>query len=180
MSFEDRVVDLVEEGYDLALRAARSPSSLSPGLIARPLRPSSFYLAASREYLKRNGVPTSPEDLERHDFVAAGNRSSVTFAAPKGPLEVPMRVVLRYRSVGGVANAIAAGLGIGAVPAIMFEDPVFRSALVPVLPEQTLGDVTLYVVYVSRKYVPLKIRTFVDFVVQGVSRFSLPRPAAAL
>jgi DNA-binding transcriptional LysR family regulator len=180
MSFEDRVVDLVEEGYDLALRAARSPSSLSPGLIARPLRPASFYLAASREYLKRNGVPTSPEDLGRHDFVAAGNLSSVTFAAPEGPLEVPMRVVLRYRSVGGVANAIAAGLGVGAVPAIMFEDPVFRSALVPVLPEQSLDDVTLYVVYVSRKYVPLKIRTFVDFVVQGVSSFSLPRPAGAL
>jgi DNA-binding transcriptional LysR family regulator len=178
MSFEDRVVDLVEEGYDLALRAVRSPSSLSPSLIARPLRPASFYLAASREYLECKGVPTSPEDLERHDFVAAGNLSSVTFAAPKGPLEVPMRVVLRYRSVGGVSNAVAAGLGIGAVPAIMFEDPVFRSALVPVLPEHTLDDVKLYVVYVSRKYVPLKIRTFVDFVVQGVSSFSLPRPAA--
>jgi DNA-binding transcriptional LysR family regulator len=180
MSFEDRVVDLVEEGYDLALRAVRSASSLSPGLIARPLRPASFYLAASREYLECKGVPTSPEDHERHDFVAAGNLSSVTFAAPKGPLEVPMRVVLRYRSVGGVANAIAAGLGIGAVPALLFEDPVFRSTLVPVLPEHTLGDVTLYVVYVSRKYVPLKIRTFVDCVVQGVSRFSLPRPAAAV
>jgi DNA-binding transcriptional LysR family regulator len=102
----------------------------------------------------------------------------VTFAGPKGSFEVPIRVVLRYRSVGGVANAIAAGLGIGAVPAIMFEDRVFRGALVPVLPEHTLGEVTLYVVYVSRKYVPLKIRTFVDFVVQGVSRFSLPRPAA--
>jgi DNA-binding transcriptional LysR family regulator len=143
------------------------------------LRPASFYLAASREYLKRNGVPTSPEHLERHDFVAAGNRSSVTFAAPKGPLEVPMRVVLRYRSVGGVANAIAAGLGVGAVPAIMFEDPVFSSALVPVLPEHTLGEVTLYVVYVSRKYVPLKIRTFVDFILEAVPRFSLPRLAAA-
>ena len=180
MSFEDRVVDLVEEGYDLALRAARSVSSLSPGLIARPLRPASFYLAASREYLKLNGVPTSPEHLERHDFVAAGNLSCVSFAGPKGPFEVPTRVVLRYRSVGGVANAIAAGFGIGAVPAIMFEDPVFRDALVPVLPEHSLGEVTLYVVYVSRKYVPLKIRTFVDSVVQGVSRFSLPRPAAAL
>jgi DNA-binding transcriptional LysR family regulator len=180
MSFEDRVVDLVEEGYDLALRAVRSTSSLSPGLIARPLRSASFHLAASREYLKCKGVPTSVEDLERHDFVAAGNLSAVTFAAPKGPLEVPMRVVLRYRSVGGVANAIAAGLGIGAVPAIMFEDPIFRSALVPVLPEHTIGDVTLYVVYVSRKYVPLKIRTFVDFVVQGVSSFCLPTPAAAL
>jgi DNA-binding transcriptional LysR family regulator len=179
MSFEDRVVDLVEEGYDLALRAARTPSSLSPGLIAQPLRPASFYLAASREYLERNGVPTSPQHLERHDFVAANSSSSVSFAGPKGPFEVPIRVVLRYRSVGGVANAIAAGLGIGAVPAMLFEDPVFRNVLIPVLHEHTLDEVTLYVVYVSRKHVPLKIRTFVDFVVQGVSRISLPRPPAA-
>jgi DNA-binding transcriptional LysR family regulator len=180
MSFEDRVVDLVEEGYDLALRVARSPSALSPGLIARPLRPASFYLAASREYLERKGVPKTPEDLGGHDFVASGNLSSVTFVSPKGPFEVSMRVVLRYRSLGGVANAIAAGVGIGVVPAIMFEDPFFRTGLIPVLPEHTLGDVTLYVVYVSRKHVPLKIRTFVDFVLEAVGRFSLPRPTAEL
>jgi DNA-binding transcriptional LysR family regulator len=179
MAFEDRIVDLVEEGYDLALRVARGPDQLSPGLIARPVRPSMFGIAASRGYLKRNGTPQSLEDLEKHDFVASGSQSTLTFGGPQGPVVVPMRVVLRYRSIGGVANAVAAGIGLGPVPAIMFEDPVFRSVLIPVLPEHTLGDFTLYFVYVSRKYVPLKIRTFVDFFVEYMSRFPVPRPAVA-
>jgi DNA-binding transcriptional LysR family regulator len=91
-----------------------------------------------------------------------------------------MRVVLRYRSIGGLANAVAAGIGLGPVPAMMFEDPVFKDVLIPVLTEHTLRDVTLYLVYVSRKYVPLKIRTFVDFFVEYVSRFPLPKSTATL
>jgi len=180
MSFEDRVVDLVEEGFDLALRVARTPHQLSPGLIARPVRPASFYVAGSREYLKRKGVPKSLEDLAHHDFVTVGNVNSLTFKGPKGPSEVPMRVVLRYRSVAGVANAVAAGIGLGPIPAIAFEDPIFKSTLVPVLPEHTLREATLYFVYVSRKYVPLKIRTFVDFMVGSAGRFPLPKINATL
>jgi len=179
MSFEDRLVDLVEEGYDLALRVARSRDQLSPGLIARAVRPAVFYIAASRAYLKRKGTPHLLKDLDYHEFVAPGNFNSLTLAGPEGPLEVPMRVVLRYRSIGGVANAIAAGIGLGPVPALLFDDPAFKNVLVRVLPDHTLGDVTLYSVYVSRKYVPLKIRTFVDFFVEFVSRYPTPRPIAA-
>ena len=180
ISFEDRLVDLVEEGYDLALRVARSLDRLPAGLIARPARPATFYVAASHEYLRRRGVPKSPADLEHHDLIAAGSQSSLTFMSPTGPLEVPMRVVLRYRSLGGVANAVAAGIGIGPVPALMFEDPVFQDSLIPVLTEHSLGDLTMYFVYVSRKYMPLKLRTFVDFFVEYASRFPRPKSAAAL
>lgn len=180
MSFEDRVVDLVEEGYDLALRVARSPNQLSPGLIARPVRPAVFQIAASHEYLKRKGIPQSLKDLNNHDFVAPGNQNALTFTGPEGSLVVPMRVVLRYRSTGGVANAVAAGIGLGPVPALLFDDPVFKDVLIPVLAEHTLGDVTMYFVYVSRKYVPLKIRTFVDFFVEYVSRFPRSKSTATL
>jgi DNA-binding transcriptional LysR family regulator len=180
ISFEDRLVDLVEEGYDLALRVARTPDQLPSGLIARPARPATFYIAASREYLGRRGVPKSPKDLEHHDFVAAGSLSSLTFMSPKGPFEVPMRVVLRYRSLGGVANAVAAGIGLGPVPALMFEDPVFQDSLIPVLTEHSLGDLTMYFVYVSRKYLPLKLRTFVDFFVAYASRFPRSKSVATL
>ena len=178
MSFEDRIVDLVEEGYDLALRVARSADQLSPGLIARPVRPAVFGVAASHEYLKRKGIPQSLKDLDNHEFVAAGSQNSLTFASPQGPLVVPTRVVLRYRSIGGVANAVAAGIGLGPVPALLFDDPVFKNVLTPVLAEHTLGDFTMYFVYVSRKYVPLKIRTFVDFFVEYVSRFPPPGSSA--
>jgi DNA-binding transcriptional LysR family regulator len=180
MSFEDRFVDLVEEGYDLALRVARSPDQLSPGIIARPVRAANFYIAGSREYLKRKGIPRSLEDLQHHDFVAVGNLNSVTFRNPQGTVEVPMRVALRYRSMTGVTNAIAAGIGLGPVPALTFEDPIFKNILFPVLTEHAFGNATMYFVYVSRKYVPLKIRTFVEFIMESAGRFPLPKIPASL
>ncbi|HEY0801735.1 MAG TPA: LysR family transcriptional regulator [Steroidobacteraceae bacterium] len=181
VSFEDRLVDLVEEGYDLALRVIAKPGSLPAGLIARPVRPASFYLTASREYVKRHGTPKSPEDLAHHDFVAVGNLNSLPIAGPEGMVEIPLRVVLRYRSMSGAANAVAAGIGIAPLHAIYFNDPVFKDALTPILPEYPLQQATLYIVYMSRKYVPLKIRTFVDFIVESLSISAIPeaRPAAA-
>jgi DNA-binding transcriptional LysR family regulator len=179
VSFEDRVVDLVDEGYDLALRVARSPDLLASGLIARAVRPATFYLAASREYIKRNGAPRSAEELTRHDFVAVGDLTSLTLTDPNGTFEVPVRVVLRYRSIIGVVNAVAAGIGIAPLPAMYFEDPVLRDVLTPVLSEYPLRQATLYIVYISRKYVPLKIRTFVDFMVESLSTIPVSRPAAA-
>jgi len=177
-SFEDRPVDLVEEGYDLALRVTRD-GGLPPGLIARPLRPIRFFVAASREYLKRNGTPESPEDLARHDFVAIGNLDSLALTGPKGKIEVPLRVVLRYRSVSGAAHAVAAGIGLAPLPDLLFEDPLFNDVLKPVLAGYPLQEPTLHAVYVSRKHLPLKIRAFIDFVQERASRIPPPRLAAA-
>lgn len=177
VSFEDRMVDLVEEGYDLAVRVTSS-EALSPGLIARPVRPVSYFLAASTEYLKRNGVPNSPEELTRHDFVAVGNANSLELIGPSGKIEVPMRVVLRYRSLLGVANAVASGIGLAPLPAILFEDPVFTTRLSPVLMDYPLRQSMIYLLYVSRKYLPLKLLTFRDFLVERISQTPEPRPLA--
>jgi DNA-binding transcriptional LysR family regulator len=173
-SFEDRFVDLVEEGYDLALRIAPTRACLPSGLVARPIRAETFYLAASREYLERNGTPQTPEDLVRHDFVAAGNLNSLPLASPKGASDTPLKVVLRYRSIGGVANAIVAGMGIGTVPAMVLEQPPFNGLLTPILLEYPLTRATLYLVYVSRKFIMPKIRTFVDFAVESLA--AIPEP----
>jgi DNA-binding transcriptional LysR family regulator len=173
ISFEDRIVDLVEEGYDLALRVTRG-GSLPPGLIARPVRSIPVLIAASRDYVKRNGAPQSPEDLARHDFVAIGSRDTIEFIGSKKKIEVPVRVALRYRSLNGAAHAVAAGIGLAPLPATFFEDPMLKSVLTPVLTDYPLEDPKLYVVYVSRTYLPLKIRTFVDFVMK---EFSAAPPA---
>ena len=177
VSFEDRMVDLVEEGYDLAFRVTSS-DALSPGLIARPVRPVSYFLAASTEYIKRNGAPKSPEELAHHDFVAVGNVNSLQLLGPSGKIEVPMRVVLRYRSTLGVVNAVASGIGLAPLPAILFDDPEFKTRLSPVLLEYPLRQSMLYVVYVSRKYLPLKLLTFRDFLVERISQRPEPRPLA--
>ena len=169
VSFEDRRVDLVEEGYDLALRVTRE-NSLPAGLIARPVRSLPFFVAASREYLKQHGAPRSPEELAHHDFVAVGNIDSLTFTGPNGELEVPLRVVLRYRSIGGVAHAVAAGIGLAPLPDIVVDEPIFKGVVIPVLTDFPLQEPTLYVVYVSRRYLPLKIRAFIDFLMQLANR----------
>jgi DNA-binding transcriptional LysR family regulator len=174
ISFNDRDVDLVEEGYDLAIRLAPGPESLPPGLVARPLRSATFYIAASHDYLERNGVPHSSEDLAAHSFVAIGHQRSLYFANTEGTLEVPIRVVLRYRSLGGVAHAIAAGIGLAPLPAIIFDDPLFKDVLVPVLTEYPLRQANVYLLYVSRKHVPLKIRSFIDYLVEAQAW--LPEP----
>jgi DNA-binding transcriptional LysR family regulator len=176
VSFEDRVVDLVEEGYDLALRVARE-GSLAPGLIARPVRPVPFFIAASRDYLKRRGVPKSPEELADHDFVAIGNIDAISLTGSQGKIEVPLRVALRYRSMAGVANAVAAGIGLAPLPDILFEEPEFNGILTPVLTDYPIQGPTLYMVYVSRKYLPLKIRAFIDFLADRIKPAEL-KPTA--
>jgi DNA-binding transcriptional LysR family regulator len=177
LSFEDRFVNLVDEGYDLALRIAVSPDALPAGVVARPLLQTVFQLAASHDYLKRRGVPKFPEDLAQHEFIAVGDMlNCLPRPAGTGKGGGSVRVVLRYRSIDGVANAVAAGIGIAPVPAVLFEDPAFREVLTPVFPDYPLRQATLYVVYASRRFLPPKLRTFVDFIVEFFSAASEPKP----
>jgi DNA-binding transcriptional LysR family regulator len=169
VSFEDRVIDIVEEGYDLALRVTRDPSSLPGGLVARRIRRVDFILAASHEYLREHGTPHTIEDLAQHEFVTVRDFDTLPLIGPQGVVHVPIRVVLRYRAGAAPTSAVAAGIGIGALPALLLDDPVFRSRLVPVLPQYPLQKASLYAVYVSRKYVPLKIRSFIEFLIERIS-----------
>src|SRR5882757_5190941 len=120
LSFEDRFVDLVEEGYDLAVRATTDQPPA--GLIARPLRPMPFVIAASKEYVNRCGVPQSPEDLAQHDCVMVGNGQCWNLTGPNGNIEIPARVVLRFGSMTvAVAHAVCAGIGLAPLPRMIFE-----------------------------------------------------------
>jgi DNA-binding transcriptional LysR family regulator len=173
LSFEDRFVDLIEEGYDLAIRATADPPPA--GLIARPLRPMPFVIAASEEYLQRCGVPQSPEDLAQHECIMVGKGHAWHLTGPNGNIEIPARVVLRFGSSMSiaVAHAVCAGIGLAPLPRMMFEDPMFKDALRPVLVKHPLRHPHLYAIYVSRKHLPLKIRTFVDHLIE-VTR--VPQP----
>jgi DNA-binding transcriptional LysR family regulator len=179
VSFEDRFVDLVEDGYDLALRVTPRLESLPTGLIARPVRSLPFLVAGSREYVERNGTPESPADLARHDCIAVGNMDSWAFIGPSGRTEVPARIVQRLRSMAGVPHAVAAGVGLAPMPLTLFEEPAFKDVLVPLLTDFPLWQTTLYLVYISRKYVPLKIRTFIDFFLEFSASLKIELPAQA-
>lgn len=178
ISFEDRIVDLIDEGYDLALRVSPDPRLLPSGLIARRVKSMSFFIAASREYLRRHDAPKTPADLTQRDCIAVGSQDSWALRGPDGKVEVPLRVVARYRSMAGVAHAVAAGIGLAPLPRIFFEDPLFKHQLVPVLTDYPFTQATLYLVYASRRNAPLKIRSFVDFFLETVTNEQVVAPAA--
>jgi DNA-binding transcriptional LysR family regulator len=174
ISFEDRVVDLVEEGYDLALRV--TASSLAPGLIARPVRRQTFPIAASPEYVRRHGEPKVPEDLINHDCAGSDVHDTWSLSGPEGERDVPVRVIMRFRSNAAFARAVALGTCLSPLPPPYFADPAFNGRLGVVLPDYSVGARTLYVVYVSRKHLPLKIRTFIDSFVEFVAKIPEPKP----
>jgi DNA-binding transcriptional LysR family regulator len=177
LSLEDRFVDLVAEGYDLALRVVgrvggrlAGPQDLPAGLIARRVRSFRYLITASRDYLEQHGTPRSPEELVRHRWVTTGDFDTLQLTGPGGTTEVPVRVVLKLRSQSGVVNAVAAGIGLAPLPEIYLDDPAYRDVLKPVLKNYSIRDTTLYAVYVSRKYVPLKIRSFVDHLIEYIAK----------
>lgn len=176
ISFEDRIVDLVEEGYDLALRV--TASSLAPGLVARPIRRVTFPIAASPEYIRRHGEPKVPEDLINHDCAGSDVLDTWSLTGPEGERHVPVRVIMRFRSNAALAraNAVALGTCLSPLPTLYFSDPAFIGRLGVVLPDYAVGARTVYLVYVSRRHLPLKIRTFIDSFVEFAAKIPEPKP----
>ena len=165
ISFVDRAVDLVEEGYDLAFCLVED-ERLPAGMIARRMRAVPFQLAASRTYVERNGVPKVPEDLGRHEFITTGERDSLSLEGPQGTIAIPLRVALRCRTVTDVAFTVAGGMGLALLPAALFNDAAFVNVLRPILTEFQLKQSTLYLLYPGRKYLPFKARTFIDLALE--------------
>jgi DNA-binding transcriptional LysR family regulator len=166
ISYVDQPVDMVEEGYDLALRLVTN-EDLPAGVVARRVRSVPFRLAASRAYLERHGIPKVPEDLGRHDFIVAGDVDSLSIEGSEGTVEIPLRVAVRCRTMAGVAITVAGGVGIGLLPAAMLNDPAFVNVLRPTLTEFRFKEPTLYLLYPGRKHLPFKARAFIDLVLES-------------
>ena len=114
------------------------------------------------------------EDVEEAESAVGSVRQSWLLKGPNGDIEVPARVVLRFGSMTvALAHAVCTGIGLAPLPRILFEDPMFRDALCPVLTEHPVRSPDLYAIYVSRNHLPLKIRTFVDHLFEYNQ---IPRP----
>jgi DNA-binding transcriptional LysR family regulator len=165
VTLSDRVVDLVEEGYDLAVRITRMPNST---LVSRKLASSRLVLCASRRYLDTHGVPTDPHDLSGHrvisySYLASGDEWQ--FQGPGGPVSV--RVSAKFHTNNGDTCRVAAlaGQGIILQPDFLVADDIRRGGLVELMPEYRAVEIGIYAVYPTRKHLPLKLRRLVDFLV---------------
>ncbi len=165
MDFSGRIVNLVDEGFDLALRAT-APERLDPGLIARPLTRIVFHLVASPAYLSRTGRPAAPGDLNGHALLlysGMNSSGSLTVDGPNGPETLKFRPVMRSENETMLHMAALEGMGLVFLPELMIQPDIAAGRLETVLPGKVNFTATLHAVYPSRKYLSAKVRTFIDF-----------------
>lgn len=169
----DRVVDLVEEGYDVAVRIGRLADS---GLIARRLSPCRVVACASPGYLERRGWPAAPADLLRHDclmYAYASHGAAWRFGGEGGEQEVRVSGSLMANNGDALMAAALAGQGIILQPTFIVGEALREGRLLPVLPGWRVADYTMYAVYPSARHLSPKVRRFVDFL---AARFRDPPP----
>ena len=167
VTLADRLVYLVDEGYDLAVRIARLPSS---SLVSRPLTSTRLILCASPEYLRVHGVPEHPSEIAQHAVItytllAMGEQWE--FEGPQGPVNVKVLPRMRTNSGDTCCAAAVQHQGIVLQPSFLVGAHLASGALVEVLPQYRSIELGVYAVYPSRKHLTHKVRALIDFLVNA-------------
>lgn len=168
VSLSDRVVDLVEEGFEAAIRIGQLPDSL---LIARPLAPYRLMICASPDYLARRGTPRHPAELSQHECLSFSPAALAHWrlTGEDGVCSVPVSGRLQVNHGQALRVAALHGLGIVLQPALLLETDVRAGRLVQLFPAHALPSRPLHVVYMPDRYRSPKLRSFVDFLVERFS-----------
>lgn len=166
MTLNDRVVDLVEEGFDLAVRIARR---IDPGLVARPITRARTVACASPEYLGKHGTPKSPSDLARHNcltYAYSGLQNEWHFTRKGREYTVKAAGNLHANNGDILCNAASEGLGVTVQPTFLVYELMRRKKLVRILQGWDTDELTIYAVYPNRQFLPPKVRGFIDFLIE--------------
>ncbi|MGF1611677.1 MAG: LysR family transcriptional regulator [Kiloniellales bacterium] len=167
LTLNDRRVDLVEEGYDVAVRIGRLTDS---SLIARRLAPSRSLLCAAPAYLERHGTPQRPEDLARHNcliYTYQAEGALWRFQGPEGAASVRVTGRLQVNNGDALCAALLAGAGIGRLPTFIAGDALRAGRLLRLLPDWPLGEeAAVHAVYPAGRAPSPKIRVFIDFLAE--------------
>jgi DNA-binding transcriptional LysR family regulator len=158
-----RMVNLVEEGFDLALRATAAPDE---ALIARPITKVAFHMVGAPAYLDRAGRPTKLADLAGQAMLhyALYPGETFSFEGEHGTETVKLNPVLRSGNETLLHMAALEGMGLAFLPKWLVAEDIAAGRLEHVMPGQVLFEGKLFAVYPSRKYLSAKVRTFIDFV----------------
>jgi DNA-binding transcriptional LysR family regulator len=166
LSLTDRIVDLVEEGVDLALRAEPPPES---SLVARKIAPCRTVVCAAPSYLERRGIPRTPPELAAHSCLVLSTSPDCgewTFRGSGGEAHrVHVSGALRANSSAALVAAAAAGLGLILEQTCAVGADLTAGRLVPVLADYMLPAAAIHAVYAHSRHLSAKVRTFVDFLV---------------
>jgi DNA-binding transcriptional LysR family regulator len=166
-----RNVDLVAEGFDLALRAGKLADST---LIARKLVSSPAWLAASTDYLDRGGRPEHPSQLASHELVGTSGMRKLALTSDEGTVELDWRPRISGNGMAFARWTALAGGGIAPLPASEIMADLNEGRLERVLPRWQATGGSLYVVYPSGRHLPARTRAFRDHVIAWFERASFP------
>ena len=167
LSLNDRFVDVVDEGFDVALRIGALPDS---SLMARRIAPIRRTLCASPDYFGRRGTPQIPEDLKGHECLRNSNVARTQewrFVDPDGK---PSLVAVSSRVSANNGDALRimalAGVGVANLPTFIVGEDLRAGALVSALDRFVPQDIAMSAVYPHARHLSPKVRAFVDFLVE--------------
>jgi DNA-binding transcriptional LysR family regulator len=167
LTLSDRPVDLVEEGYEAALRIGRLADS---ELVAKSLKPYTMWLCASPAYLNKAGTPKVPQDLSEHNclgFAYWRKKNRWQLRKLDQTDDVPVNGRLTVNNGQALRMASVAGIGVIMQPEVLVADDVATGRLVRLLEDCQLPLLPMYIVYHADRRPTPKLRTFIDFVVDS-------------
>jgi len=166
VGFSDRVVNIVDEGFDAAIRVGRPDDS---SLIARKLCDVRIVVVGAPAYLDRRGKPSAPEDLARHECIIDTNfrePNRWSFGVAEAERMVPVHGRIRYSNAEACLRAAEAGLGLACVPAFVAGDALRSGRLVRLLAAFETKPYAVNALYPHSRYLAAKVRVLVDFLAE--------------
>ena len=166
LTLNDRFTDLIEEGFDIAIRIAQSADS---SLIARRLSGVRCVMTATPEYLERKGVPTKPQDLSGHQclsysYLASGLEWSIF--GPNGATSVKVSGPLKANNGEVLLQAARQNLGVAFLPNFLVREDIQAGVLVPVLEQYRLPELSVYAVSPPNRFPARKVQAFIAFLAE--------------
>jgi DNA-binding transcriptional LysR family regulator len=166
LGLNDRLVDLVDEGFDMAIRISRLADS---SLVARRIAMTSLVVVAAPTYLERAGAPTHPSELAGHDaliYTLAPKPDEWIFSRDGENIVVKLNGKLFVNNGDFIAAAAIDGAGIAMLPSFIAYDAIKAGSLVEVLSNWVTRDIGIYAVYPQTRALPAKTRALIDFLVE--------------
>ncbi|WDZ96768.1 LysR family transcriptional regulator [Herbaspirillum sp. WKF16] len=163
ITLSDRIVDIIDEGFDMAIRIARLSDST---LVHRKLTTTNLQVCASPAYLEQHGTPLHPHELAQHQAISYSYNASKDdwqFTGPEGPVTVKVNSRMHVNNGDSCVAAALGGVGITRQPTFMIDQHLRSGQLVPILTDYSSPELGIYAVYPSRTHLPAKVRAMLDF-----------------
>lgn len=169
LSFSDRNVELIEDGFDLAVRSGRLSGD---GLVSRRITQHHMCLCAAPTYLAEHGTPGTLEELRSHDriiYQSAGRRRSWLFPQQNGrPVEIESAARLCFDDLEAIADAATTGMGIAWLPSWLIRERLHTGELLQILANHSEYSFDIHIVWPQTPHLPYRIRVAIDALVESL------------